>query len=111
MFPKFALPRVRAHIRVCGKAATAASFRLEAKISLPRLSHNAAAVGQDFVRTRSDRLALALFAVGTPRPTAGSAFSLGQVFAPPVDALAPGPSFLRGFDPADPFVAGERRDV
>jgi len=50
-------------------------------------------------------------AVRAARPTTGPALPVPQILATPVDALAPGLRFLGGLDPADPLVAGERRDV
>jgi len=45
------------------------------------------------------------------RPAAGAPLSFAQTGAAPGDALAPRLGFLWGFDPADPFVAGQRGDV
>jgi hypothetical protein len=44
-------------------------------------------------------------------PAAGPALARRQILATPVDALAAGLRLLRGFDPADPLVARERRDI
>ena len=45
------------------------------------------------------------------RPTAGAAFAGGEVFAGDAQALGAGLFLLGGLDPADPFVAGQGRNV
>ena len=50
-------------------------------------------------------------AMRAPRPTTGTALAFAEVGAAPIDALAPGLRLLCGLDPADPFVAGERRYI
>ena len=50
----------------------------------------------------------AMFASG---PATGPALAVAQAFATPEDALLPGLALLGRFDPANPFVAGQRRNV
>jgi len=50
-------------------------------------------------------------AVRAARPATRTPFPFAEVLAAPGDPLAPGFRLLCGFDPADPFVAGERRDI
>ena len=45
------------------------------------------------------------------RPAARAALAIRQARATPVDPLAPRLRFLRGFDPADPIIAGQRRNI
>src|SRR5678815_1995111 len=45
------------------------------------------------------------------RPAAWPALALSQALASPGNTLAPCLGFFRGFDPANPFVAGERRNI
>src|SRR6478735_5034455 len=49
--------------------------------------------------------------MGAAWPATRPALALRQVFAAPADALAARLRLLRGFDPADPLVAGQRRNV
>src|SRR5688572_33159424 len=68
------------------------------------------------IRIDEDRTGLAvpprrLVAMRASRPAARSPLPLRQARAAPLDPLAPGVRFLRRFDPADPLVAGQRRDV
>ena len=49
-------------------------------------------------------------AVRAAGPATRTALAVSQVRASPVDALAPGLQLLGGVDPADPFVARQRRD-
>ena len=49
--------------------------------------------------------------MGASRPATRAALPGPQIRATPVDPLLPGLRLFRGFDPADPFVAGQRRDV
>lgn len=56
------------------------------------------------------RLAGAL-AVGAAGPAAGAAFAGGEVFPGAGDATLSGCLSLGIFNPADPFVAGQRGDV
>jgi hypothetical protein len=50
-------------------------------------------------------------AVRATRPAAWPALSVSQVLATPIEALAPGLLLFGGFNPADPFVAGQRSYV
>ena len=50
-------------------------------------------------------------AMRAPWPTTGTALSIPQTFATPIDALAPGFHFLGGLDPTDPLVASQWRNV
>ena len=45
------------------------------------------------------------------RPATRTALSVPQARATPIDALAPRLRLPGGFDPADPFVTGQRRDI
>src|SRR3954469_8084577 len=44
-------------------------------------------------------------------PATGPALAVAQAFAAPGDPLAPRFGLFRGLDPADPFVASQRRNV
>lgn len=50
-------------------------------------------------------------AMRATRPAAGAALSVAQVRAAPIDPLAPRLRLLRGLNPANPLVAGQRCDV
>ncbi len=45
------------------------------------------------------------------RPTARPAFAVLEVLAAPDDALRSRLGLFGGVDPADPFIAGERRNI
>ena len=47
----------------------------------------------------------------TSRPAARTTLPVPQIRTTPIEALAPGLELLCGFDPADPFITRQRRNI